>query len=173
MKQILAITAIVLCLTATALTQTPPQARKWGFTWGRYDTLRKGYSEIPLRVLSVPGGKLGPKEKFRIFVSKLHNQTDRRVIGARFSWLLFDSRDMNKAVQTAQTDLVNLNIAGNQDAEVEIDVVNLEDIRFLEDNNPEGLFHLEVVASEVRYDDGSVWVVENIPGASRRPQKPN
>jgi hypothetical protein len=173
MKQILAITAIVLCLTATALTQTPPQARKWGFTWGRYDTLRKGYSEIPLRVLSLPGGKLGPKEKFRIFVSKLHNQTDKRVIGARFSWLLFDTRDMNKSVQTAQTDLVNLNIAGNQDADVEIDIVNLEDIRFLEDNNPQGLFHLEVVASEVRYEDGSIWVAENIPGASRRPQKPN
>jgi hypothetical protein len=163
----------VLCLTATALTQTPPHARNWGFTWGRYDTLRKGYEDIPLRVLNVPGGKLGPNEKFRIFVSKLHNQTDKRVVGARFSWLLFDTRDMNKAVQTAQTDLVNLNIPGNQDADVEIDIVNLEEIRFLEDNNPQGVFHLEVVASEVRYEDGSVWVAENIPGASRRSQKPD
>lgn len=168
MKQSLVIAAIVFCLAGMSFTQASQQTRKWGLTWGRYDTERQGYSEIPLQVLNVPGGKLGPNEKFRIFVSKIKNQTEKTVIGAKFNWILFRTPDLNTVVQTAQTDLTNLNIGGNKEADVEIDIVNLEDIPFLQERNLKGVFHLEVVAVEVRYADGSVWVGKNIPGPSRR-----
>ncbi|HEV2835256.1 MAG TPA: hypothetical protein VGW58_08065 [Pyrinomonadaceae bacterium] len=170
MRKTVIIGAVLFCLAATSF--QAQQTRKWGLTWGRYDTSRKGYGDIPLQVLAVPGGKLGPKEKFRIFVSKLKNRTEKRIIAARFSWILFETRDLNKVVQTAQTDLINLNIDGNHEADVEIDVINLEDIPFLQEN-PQGVFHLEVVASEVRYDDGSIWKADNIPGPSRRTGQAN
>ena len=41
---------------------------------------------------------------------------------------------------------------------VEVPVTNVEDIPILRDSNPIGIFHLEVAATEVRYEDGSVWL---------------
>jgi len=46
---------------------------------------------------------------------------------------------------------------------VEVLVTNVEDIPILRDNNPIGMFHLEVAASEVHYEDGSVWLAKDFP----------
>lgn len=38
---------------------------------------------------------------------------------------------------------------------IELFVINLEDIPILRDENPKAIFHLEVAATEVHYEDGS------------------
>jgi hypothetical protein len=154
----------------TAASQTTSQLHNWNLTYGRYDTSRAGSNDLPLRVLSVPGGKLGPAEKFRIFVSRLNNNSNKAIIAARFTWLLFDARDLNKTVQKSQTELVNLNIEAQTEVSVNIDIVNLEDIPLLREKNPSGTFHLEVAATEVHYNDGSVWVAKDVPGRIRSDQ---
>ena len=175
MKKFLAIAALSFCVLEVSLmsgtsflvssiAQVTRQVRNWGLTYGPYDRRRTDYAAAPLQVLILSGGKLGPKEKFRIFISRVKNETDKRVVGAKFSWLLFDHSNLNQSLQTAETDLISLDLDGHKQTDVQIDVINVEDIQFLQEKNPIGVFHVEVVASEVRYDDGSVWVAGTLPG---------
>jgi hypothetical protein len=48
---------------------------------------------------------------------------------------------------------------------VEFLVTNVEDIPILRDSNPRGTFHLEVAATAVHYEDGSVWLAKDLPGS--------
>lgn len=141
------------------------QARNWGVSYGRYNPLRAGYSALAVQVISVPGGKLGPAEKFRIFVSKLKNNSSKAITAVRFDWYLFDSYDLNKLVQTAKTPLYELSLKPLAEVDADFFVTNVEDIPILRDSNPVGTFHLEVAATEVHYEDGSVWLAKDLPGS--------
>ena len=83
----------------------------------------------------------------------------------RFNWYLFDSYDLNKLVQTAKTPLHELSMNPHEEVVVEVLVTNVEDIPVLRESNPGGTFHLEVAATEVRYEDGSVWLANDLPGS--------
>ena len=67
-------------------------------------------------------------------------------------------------MQTAQTPLYELSVNPGAEVEVKVLVTNVEDIPILRDSNPTGLFHLEVAATEVHYEDGSVWMAKDLPG---------
>ena len=167
---LLAIASLSLISTSGITSQTNSsseqaiQARNWGLSFGRYNTSRAGYGELPVQVISVPGGKLGPTEKFKIYVSKLKNNSAKAISAVRFNWYLFDSYDLNKLMQTAQTPLYELSMNPGAEVEVKVLVTNVEDIPILRDSNPAGTFHLEVAATEVHYEDGSVWMAKDLPG---------
>jgi len=166
----LALASLFLISTSRGVSQTGPasdaaiQARNWGLSFGRYNTSRAGYTTLPVQVISVPGGKRGPNEKFKIWVTRLKNNTSQAISAVKFNWYLFDSNDLNRLVQTAQTSLHELKMNPSEEVEVEILITNLEDIPILRDQNPSGTFHLEVGATEVRFQDGSVWVAKDLPG---------
>jgi hypothetical protein len=168
---LLVIASLSLISTSRITSQTPSsseqviQARNWGLSFGRYDTSRAGYWELPVQVISVPGGKLGPTEKFRIYVSRLKNNTSKAISAVRFNWYLFDSYDLNKLVQTAKTPLYEVSMNPRAEVVVEVFITNVEDIPILRDSNPMGVFHLEVAATEVHYEDGSVWLAKDLPGS--------
>ena len=107
------------------------QARNWGLSFGRYDKSRAGCSELPVQVISVPGGKGGPTEKFRIYVSRVKNDTLKAIRAVRFNSYLFDSYDLNKLVQTAKTPLYELSMNPHAEVVVEVLVTNVEDIPIL------------------------------------------
>jgi len=134
-------------------------------SFGRYNPSRDGYSTLPVQVIRESGGKLGPTEKFEIFVSKLKNNTSQSICAVRFSWYLFDSYELNKLVQTANTPLYELSMKPRTEVEVKFHVTNVEDIPILRDTNPIGTFHLEIAATEVHYEDGSVWLAQDLPGS--------
>ena len=168
---LLAIASLSLISTSAITSKTSSssepaiQARNWGLSFGRYDMSRAGCSELPVQVISVPGGKLGPTEKFKIYVSRVKNTTSKAISAVRFNWYLFDSYDLNKLVQTAKTPLYELSMNPHAEVVVEVLVTNVEDIPILRDSNPAGTFHLEVAATEVHYEDGSVWLAKDLPGS--------
>ena len=168
---LLAIASLSLISTRRITSQTSSssepaiQARNWGVSFGRYNTSRAGYEALPIQVISVPGGKLGPTEKFKIYVSRVKNTTSKAISAVRFNWYLFDSYDLNKLVQTAKTPLYELSINPREEVVVELLVTHVEDIPILRDSNPIGTFHLEVAATEVHYEDGSVWLAKDLPGS--------
>jgi len=149
---------------SSSSSERPIQARNWGVSYGRYNPLRAG-NPLPVQVISVPGGKLGPAEKFRIFVSKLKTNSSKAISAVRFDWYLFDSYDLNKLVQTGKTPLYELSMKPLTEIDAEFFVTNVEDIPILRDSNPVGTFHLEVAATEVHYEDGSVWLAKDLPGS--------
>jgi hypothetical protein len=142
----------------------PIQGRNWGLSFGRYNTSRAGYSALPIQVMNVPGGKRGPNEKFKIWVTRVKNNSSKAISAVKFNWYLFDSNDLNRLVQTEQTSLFQLHLNPQAETEVEILITNLEDIPILRDQNPTGIFHLEVAATEAHYEDGSVWLASDLPG---------
>lgn len=168
---LLAIASLSLISTSRITSKTSSsseptiQARNWGISYGRYNTSRVCYEALPVQVISVPGGKSGPTEKFRIYVSRLKNNTSKAISAVRFNWYLFDSYDLNKLVQTAKTPLYELSMNPRAEVVVDLFVTNVEDIPILRDTNPIGTFHLEVAATEVHYEDGSVWLAKDLPGS--------
>ncbi|HYG82426.1 MAG TPA: hypothetical protein VD861_18665, partial [Pyrinomonadaceae bacterium] len=78
-------------------------------------------------------------------------------------WYIFNAKDLNEVVTTEQTALVEVNLAPHEQRDFDILIVNLDDIPLLRDENPGEEFRLEVAATEVHYDDGSVWEGKNLP----------
>jgi len=167
---LLTLVSLSLISTDRGISQTGPasdeaiQARNWGLSFGRYNTSRAGYAALPVQVISVPGGKHGPNEKFKIWVTRLKNNTSQAISAVKFNWYLFDSNDLDRLVQTEQSSLFQLHINPHEEAEVKVLITSLEDIPILRDKNPAGIFHLEVAATEVQYEDGSVWQAKDLPG---------
>jgi hypothetical protein len=142
---------------------TQPLARNWRLAFLRYHHWRVGYESLPLQVVNVSGGKLGPCEKSTIAVSALENRSPKAVKAVKFNWYLFNVKDLDTAVATEQTALVEVNLAPHERRDFHILVVYLEDIPLLRDENPDEEFHLEVAATEIQYEDGSVWEGKNLP----------
>jgi hypothetical protein len=145
----------------TSQCQRPQQ--NWGLAFLRYHHWRAGYESLPLQVVNVSGGRLGPCEKFKILVTGLNNRSPKAVKSVKFNWYIFNAKDLNKVVATEQTALVEVNLAPHEQRDSDILIVNLDDIPLLRDENPGEEFRLEVAATEVHYDDGSVWEGKNLP----------
>jgi hypothetical protein len=147
---------------ATAQRVSPP--RNWGVAFTRYSEFRVDYDAFPLRVVNTSGGKLGPTEKFKIEVSSLWNRSKKSINAAEFTWYLFDYSDLDKAVDSGKTSLVELSLLPDEERACHILVVQIEDIPFLKDKNPHGGFLLEVGVTKVVYSDGSTWEAAGTPG---------
>ena len=142
---------------------TQPLGHNWRLTFMRYHHWRAGYEALPLQVVDVPGGRLGPCEKFKIMVSRLNNRSPKAVKAVKFNWYIFNANDLDKVVATEQTALVEVNLAPHEQRDFDILIVNLDDIPLLRDENPNEEFRLEVAVTEIHYDDGSVWEGKNLP----------
>lgn len=161
---------ILLALTAPfgqaqdASAQRGSSARNWGLAFTRYSEFREGADSLPIKVTSTRGGKLSRDEKFKIEVTALLNLTRKSVTSAEFTWYLFDNTDLDKAVDSGKTPLIEVALSSNADQSVQILVLYVEDIPYLRDKNPHGTFLLEVAVTKVTYDDGSTWEAASIPG---------
>lgn len=157
---LLALTAVVQAQDAQRI--SPP--RNWGLTFTMYSPFREGYDSLPVTVAGLSGGKLSPHEKFKIFVSALANRSRKPVTNAEFTWYLFDNNDLDKAVASGKTGLIDVALAPNEQRKCEIIVLYIEDIPLLRDQNPQGVFRLEVGVTKVTYSDGSTWEAADMPG---------
>lgn len=163
---ILALACAVTLAAGRAEAQTDQCQRpqqNWGLAFLRYHHWRAGYESLPLQVVNVSGGRLGPCEKFKIMVTALDNRSPKAVKAVKFNWYIFNAKDLDKVVATERTALVEVNLAPGEKRAFDILVVNLDDIPLLRDENPSEEFRLEVAATEVHYDDGSVWEGKNLP----------
>ncbi len=142
---------------------TQPSAHNWRLAFMRYHHWRAGYESLPLEIVNVSGGKLGPCEKFKILVTTLNNRSPKAVKAVKFNWYLFNINDLDKVVATEQTAPVEINLAPHARRAFDILIVNLDDIPLLRDENPNEEFRLEVAATEIHYEDGSVWEAKNLP----------
>lgn len=166
------ISLVVVLATLIALT-TPlghaqdarvSPARNWGLSFTRYSEFRAGADALPVKVTGISGGKLSPDEKFKIEVTAILNRTRKSVTSAEFTWYLFDSTGLDKAVDSGTTPLTRIELSPNADQSVRFLVLYIEDIPYLRDKNPHGNFLLEVAVTKVVYDDGSTWEAANFPG---------
>lgn len=135
----------------------------WGLAFTRYSQFRADYDSIPLRVVSVRGGKLSAKEKFKIEVSTLANRSDKPITHVEFTWYLFDNTDLDQLFDSGKSSLVELTLGPNEQKDCQIFVLNIEDIPFLKDN-PKGKFTLEVGVTKIVYSDGTTWEGAAAPG---------
>ena len=138
-------------------------------TLGPYNSYRTGYEALPVRVLGAGGGKLGPREKFRLHVSMIENYTPRKVVAVRFGLFIFKFSDRDELVELRQTDLILLELAGCERKQPYLVVGYVDDIPLLA-YKPGAEFHMEIGVTEVHYDDGSIWQGTDLP-QKRNPPK--
>jgi hypothetical protein len=159
--------ALILCLTfiteqSIAQSSQPPKRFSY-LSLTPYNPKRVGYESLPVRVIGAGGGKLGPNEKFEIFASWLKNETSKEVKAARFSYYIFKSDNLDHAIHTGQTAVIDLDLPAFEQRKVRIHVVDVDDIPSLAYKQGEE-FRLEVAITEVHYIDGSIWQVTDLPG---------
>ena len=131
-------------------------------TMSQYNPSRIGYESLPVQILSAGGGKLGPREKFRILVSLLKNQTEKNIKAVRFSCFIFKFSDWDEVIETRQTALIPADLFAFEQRKVDILVGYVDDIPLLS-YKPGEEFHMEVAVTEVHYDDGSTWQATDLP----------
>jgi hypothetical protein len=148
--------------TAVAGLSEPP-AKRLLTSFTRYTQWRFGYDSLPVEVVNVSGGKLGPTEKFKILVTRLNNRLPKAVVAVKFNWYLFRIKNLDKVVETEQTPLVNIDLAANENRDLKIFILNVEDIPLLEDMNLDEQYQLEIAVTEVHYGDGTVWEAKDLP----------
>ena len=144
-------------------TQSEAPAPHWRLAFLRYHERRIGYDSLPIQVVNVSGGKLGPAEKFKILVSGLKNRLPQAVKAVKFNWYLFNIKDMNEGVETGQTPLVEVNLAPYEKREFKIFIVYLEDIPLLRNKTLDEEFRLEVAVTEIQYEDVTLWQATDLP----------
>lgn len=154
------ISRLVLCQNADA--QAPTRYSLLTFT--PYNPARVGFESLPVQITGAGGGKLGPREKFKILVSKLRNQTEKSVKAIRISYFIFKYGESDEVVplETRQTPLIPLHLAAFEQRNVDILVVNVDDIPLLEYRSGQR-FHMEVAVTEVQYSNGSIWQGTDLP----------
>ena len=67
----------IMAQTSVAGRAEPP-ARRLLTSYTRYTSGRFGYDSLPIEVVNVSGGKLGPIGKFKILVTRLNNANPKR-----------------------------------------------------------------------------------------------
>ena len=155
------ITPLLHAQDAAAQRISPP--RNWGLAFTRYSQFREDYDSLPLVVSGIRGGKLSPNEKFKIEVTSLENRTNKPISSVEFSWYLFDNTDLNHLFDSGKTTLVDLTAAPKDPQKLQLFVLNIEDIPFLQ-TNPRGTFTLEVGIAKIVYTDGLTWESAISPG---------
>jgi hypothetical protein len=131
-------------------------------TLSQYNPARIGYESLPVQILSAGGGKLGPREKFRILVSLLKNRTEKNIQAIKFSCFIFRFKNWDAVVESRQTALIPLELLAFEQRKVDILVGYADDIPLLS-YKPGEEFHMEVAVTEIRYYDGSVWQAKDLP----------
>jgi hypothetical protein len=151
---------------AAGLSELPAKRLLTSYT--RYNRWRFGSDSLPIEVVNVSGGKLGPTEKFKILVTRLSNRLPKAVTAVKFNWYLFTIKDLDKVVETEQTSLVDVSLAPHEKRDLNIFIVNVEDIPILGDMNLDEQFQLEVAVTEIHYEDGTVWEAKDLPAKMDR-----
>ena len=129
--------------------------------WGQY--ARPGYKSIPVEIVRFQSEPL-PEKKYLIKVAELKNRSSKAVRAVKFSWYLFNKKNLNEVLQTEQTPLVNLNRLGpHRKLEVSIPLLRPDQIPYLRQDVATGEFSLEIAVTEIQYEDGSVWEAKNLP----------
>lgn len=136
-----------------------------------YGLSRTGSEFLPVRVVGAGGGKLGPREKFKILVSMLRNGTPKNVKAIKLSCFIFKSSDWNELLERTQTSLIPIELAALEQRRVEILAGYVDDIPLLA-YKPGQEYHLEVAVTEVHYDDGSIWQATDLPQKLIVPKAP-
>ena len=127
-----------------------------------YGFSRAGSESLPVQVVSAGGGKLGPREKFKILVSMLRNTSAKNVTAVKVSCFIFKSSDWDKLLASTQTSPIPVNLPAFEQRRVQILAGYVDDIPLLAYKAGEE-FHLEVAVTEVHYDDGSIWQATDLP----------
>lgn len=130
--------------------------RNWTLSFSGYSPCRLDYYDIPV-ALRVSGGKLGPREKTKMFVSGIANRANEPIKAVSFNYYLFNNENLDRSVANGPTELMDVSIDSNASRDVNLLVVYLEEIPLLRDQNPRGHFHLEVGIDRIVYADGSAW----------------
>lgn len=136
-----------------------------------YNSYRIGYEALPVRVLGGGGGKLGPREKFRLHVSVIKNYTPKKVAAVKFSFFIFKFSDWDELVEVQQTDLMPLDLSGFERKQLYLVIGYVDDIPLLV-YKPGAEFHMEFAITEVHYDDGSIWQATDLPKKRNLPKTP-
>lgn len=137
-------------------------SRSLRLDWGSY--ARPGYKSIPVEIVRFQSEPL-PDKKYLLKVVELRNRSSKAVRAVKFSWYLFNKKDLNEVLQTEQTPLVNLDgLAPHRRLEVNIPLLRPDQISYLRQDTATGEFRLEIAVTEIQYDDGSVWEAKNLPG---------
>jgi hypothetical protein len=130
--------------------------------WGQY--VRPGYKSIPVEIVRFQSEPL-PEKKYLLKVAELKNRSSKIIRAVKFSWYLFNKKELNEVLQTEQTPLVNLDrLAPHKKLEVNIPLLRPDEISYLRQDTATGEFRLEIAVTEIQYDDGSVWEAKNLPG---------
>jgi len=140
-------------------------------TFSQYNSYRIGYETLPVRILVGGGGKLGPREKFRLHVSVIKNYTPKKVVAVKLSFFVFKFSDWDELVGVQQTNLMPLELAGFEQRKVDLVIGYVDDIPLLAYKDDQQ-FHLEFAVTEVHYDDGSIWQGTDLPQKRNLPQAP-
>ena len=170
---ILFLATVTILTSPTVLAQSPEeQPTRFSLrTLAPYNSYRIGYETLPVRVLGGGGGKLGPREKFRLQVSILRNYTPKKVVAVKFTLFVFKFRDMDELVGVQQTELVPVELAGYEQRKVDLLIGYVDDIPLLA-YKPGEEFHVEIAVTEVHYDDGSIWQATDLPQKRNLPKTP-
>ncbi|MGH9908711.1 MAG: hypothetical protein ACRD8U_24395 [Pyrinomonadaceae bacterium] len=138
-------------------------ARYSPFAVAVYSESRAGYERPPLQIAGLRGGKPGANEKLRIEVTMLKNQTAKQAKAIKFKAFIFDNKDLNDALETVETPLVELEIPAFGQLNREILILYGDDVPLLA-YQPGAQFRLEVAVAEIHFNDGFIWQAKNLPG---------
>lgn len=155
-------------VAANAQSQTPYKNSPFRLT--TYSKLRTGF-ESPVEISQLRGGKAGPNEKLAVEVMQLKNEAAKNIRAIKFQTFIFDSNDLNVALERVQTSIFTLDIPALEGRKCQILILNVDDIPLLA-YKPGQEFRLEVAVAEVHYDDGSIWQATALPGKLVLPKRP-
>jgi len=158
---VLAVCAAPLLETqAYAQSETPVRYGEISYT--PYHPFRLGYESLPVKVVGVGGGRLGPNERFRIFASCLKNATAKSVTAVKFSYFVFGAKGLGEVLEKGDTALIAIDLRALETRKVEIQVVYTDEILLFR-NKPGEKYRIELAVTEVHYDDGSTWQGTDLP----------
>ncbi len=167
--------AILLTLSPSPFLPTQAQSQLPAYQYSRlsfqpYHPLRTGYDSLPVQISGMGGGKLGSKEKFKLYVSSLKNGTSKNITAVRFTCFIFNFKDPNELVGRESTALIPLDLPAAAVRKVDILILNVDEVPLLA-YKPEAEFRLELAVTEVRYDDGTLWEPNDLPGRLIPPEE--
>lgn len=127
-----------------------------------YNPARIGYDLLPVKIVGCGGGKLGPREKFKILASMLRNETQKNIKAVKISSFVFRYFEWDDVLETRQTSLIPIELLASETRRVEALVGYVDDIPLLS-YKPGEEFHMELAVTEVHYEDGSIWQATDLP----------
>jgi len=155
--------ALVLNPLVAGVSQSQTTYKYSRFSYSSYSEARTGYETLPVQILRLGGGKLGPNEKLKIRVSLLRNKTEKNIRAVKFKTFIFNRKDLNEAVETVHTPVIAVDVPALTQRECDILILYADDIPLLA-YKPGEEYSLETAVTEVHYDDGSIWEAKELPG---------